>query len=128
MTSSEAVGRYLGVPVGDQSDAHDVLQHGPGGEELPADEGSAGRTQTLIVQNHGHGGNRLAGSGGVQLHALLLHLQEEEEKKSSDVKLNVSEYTFIKETQAKNLLTWHAMEISRDRHHWDGGYRQPGFG
>lgn len=45
---------YSRIPIGDQSDGHDVLQHGPRGEQLVADEGSAGWTQTLIVQSDRH--------------------------------------------------------------------------
>lgn len=67
---------YLSVPIGDQSDGHDVLQHDPGGEELLADEDSAGRTQTLIVQSDRNWRSRLIWSGGIYLHTLLLNLNE----------------------------------------------------
>lgn len=68
---------YLGVAVGDQSDGHDVLQHGPGGEELLGDEDPAGWTQTLIVQSDGYWRNSLVWSGSVHLHTLLLNLRQE---------------------------------------------------
>lgn len=66
---------YLGVSVRHQGHSHDVLQHAPGGEELLADEDSAARTQTLIIQSHGNGGGRPVRSGGSQLHTLLLNLK-----------------------------------------------------
>ena len=69
---------YLSVPIGNQSDSHDVLQHGPGGEELLADEDSAGWTQTLVVQSDGHWRDRLVRSDDSQLHTLLLHLHEKQ--------------------------------------------------
>lgn len=68
---------YLSVAVGDQRDGHDVLQHGPGGEELLGDEDPAGWTQTLIVQSDGYWRNSLVWSGRVHLHTLLLHLHQE---------------------------------------------------
>lgn len=64
----------LGVPVGDQSHGHDVLQHGPGGEELLADEDSAAGTQTLVVQSDSYCRNRLVRPAGSHLHTLLLNL------------------------------------------------------
>lgn len=76
LTGSE----YLSVSIGHQSDRHDVLQHGPGGEELLADEESAGRTQTLIVQSDRHRSDRLIGSDSSQLHALLLNLGNANQK------------------------------------------------
>lgn len=72
---------YFSVPVGHQSDGHDVLQHGPGGEELLADEDSAGWTQTLIEQSDRHWRNRLVWSGSIHLHTLLLNLQEKQHTK-----------------------------------------------
>lgn len=65
---------YFSIPVGHQSDGHDVLQHGPGGEELLADEDSAGWTQTLIVQSNRYWNHGLAWSDCTQLHTLLLNL------------------------------------------------------
>lgn len=79
---------YLSVPVGDQSDGHDVLQHGPGGEELLADEDSAGWTQTLIVQSDWNWNNRLVWSDSVQLHTLFLNLHEKQDS-------NLSTYVLI---------------------------------
>lgn len=66
---------YLGVSVGHQGHGHDVLQHGPGGEELLADEDSAAWTQTLIIQSDGNRRDRPVRSGGRQLHTLLLNLK-----------------------------------------------------
>lgn len=72
---------YLSVAVGDQSDGHDVVQNGPGGEELLADEDSAGWTETLIVQRDRHRRNRLVRSGGIHLHTLLLNLKQNPQNK-----------------------------------------------
>lgn len=73
---------YLSIPVGDQSDGHDVLQHGPGGEELLADEDPAVWTQTLVVQSDSNWRNGLVWSGSVHLHALLLNLQEKTKRQT----------------------------------------------
>lgn len=67
---------YSRIPIGDQSDGHDVLQHGPRREQLVADEGSAGWTQTLIVQSDRHWKDRRYWSGSIHLHTLLLNLEE----------------------------------------------------
>lgn len=68
---------YSRIPIGDQSDGHDVPQHGPRRKQLVADEGSAGWTQTLIVQSDRHWRDRRYWSGGIHLHTLLLNLKGE---------------------------------------------------
>ena len=75
---------YLSVTVRDQSDGHDVLQHGPGREELLGDEDSAVRTQTLIVQSDRYWRNSLVWSDSIHLHTLLLNLHEEKKNKKKN--------------------------------------------
>lgn len=97
---------YLCVPVGDQFDRHDVLQHHPGGEELLRDEDSAGWTQTLVVQSDRYWRNSLVWLGGVYLHTLFLHLHKKGKKTNcltSSVK-TFFKYKFIKKGTEKKIL------------------------
>lgn len=80
----------LGVPVGDQSHGHDVLQHGPGGEELLADEDSAAGTETLVVQSDGYWRNRLVRPASIHLHTLLLNLHGSNNTPNTRVVLSIT--------------------------------------
>lgn len=81
---------HLSVPVGHQSDGHDVLQHDPGGKQLLSDKISAIWTQALVVKSYRHLRNSLARPDGVKFHALLLDL-----KRRQTIKTNLRLQTML---------------------------------